>query len=192
MFSVFRQYLADKITLTEEQLALIESRSSIKKLRRKQYLLQEGDVWRHYAFVCKGCLRIYRVDDKGVEHIMKFCIENWWPGDRQSLLVGTPSNYNIDALEDSILLLFTKDNFEALHQEILAFDELVEGLINRSYIVSQDRIHAAISYTSEEKYRHFIEKYLDIFSRVPLHMIASYLGISPETLSRIRTHAAKK
>lgn len=192
MFSVFQQYLADKIVLTEEQLALIQSFATIKKLRKRQYLLQESDVWRHYAFVCKGCLRVYRVDDKGVEHIMKFCIENWWAGDRQSLLAGTPSNYNIDALEDSVLLLFTKENFTTLRQQIPAFDDLVENLINRSYIASQDRIHADISYTSEEKYRNFIEKYPDIFSRVPLHMIASYLGLSPETLSRIRTQAAKK
>ncbi len=192
MFDVFRKYLTDKITLTGPELDRISSVSVIRKLRRKQYLLQEGDVWKHYAFVCKGCLRIYRLDDKGVEHIMKFCIENWWAGDRESLLTGKPTRCYIDALEESVVIMISKENFNTLCKEIHAFDELVNNLIDNSYIASQDRIHVNITYTSEQKYLDFIEKYPDIISRVPLHMIASYLGISAETLSRIRTQFANK
>ncbi|MDJ1505821.1 Crp/Fnr family transcriptional regulator [Xanthocytophaga agilis] len=192
MFEIFYTYLTDKIRITEEEFELIRSKGIIKKLRKRQYLLQEGDVWRYYAFICKGCLRTYRVDAHDNEHILKFLIENWWAGDRESLLNGTPSRYNIDALEDSVLLLFPRQDFEALRDQIPAFDQLITNLIHRSYIASQERIHAAISYTSEEKYLNFIEKYPDIFNRVPLHMIASYLGVSPETLSRIRHLAVKK
>jgi CRP-like cAMP-binding protein len=192
MFEVFSKYLTDKITLSEPELARISSVSVIKKLRRKQYLLQEGDVWRHYAFVCKGCLRIYRLDEKGNEHILKFCIENWWAGDRESLLTGKPSHCFIDALEESTVIMITKENFDNLCTEIPAFNELVNQLLNKTYIASQDRIHSNITYTSEEKYLEFIKKYPDIVSRVPLHMIASYLGISAETLSRIRTQFANR
>lgn len=192
MFEVFQKYLSEKTTLTDTELEMIQSVSFTKKLRKRQYLLQEGDVWKHYCFVARGCLRIYRVDQKGVEHIMKFCIENWWAGDRESLLTGAPSQCNIDALEDSVLILFKKEDYDELRKKIPAFDDMVNTLIHRSYIASQDRIHSAISYTTEEKYQNFIEKYPDIFSRVPLHMIASYLGVSAETLSRIRTHAARK
>lgn len=192
MFEIFSKYLTDKIELTEPELSRISSVSVIKKLRRKQYLLQEGDVWRHYAFVCQGCLRTYRLDENGNEHILKFSIENWWAGDRESLLTGRPSQCFIDALEESVVIMITKENFDKLCQEIPAFNNLVNELLNRTYIASQQRIHANITYTSEEKYRNFIEKYPDITSRVPLHMIASYLGISPETLSRIRTQFAKK
>ncbi|MVT12026.1 Crp/Fnr family transcriptional regulator [Chitinophaga tropicalis] len=192
MFEVFQKYLSEKTTLTDTELEMIQSVSFTKKLRKRQYLLQEGDAWKHYCFVAKGCLRIYRVDQKGVEHIMKFCIENWWAGDRESLLTGSPSQCNIDALEDSVLILFKKEDYDELRKKIPAFDDMVNTLIHRSYIASQNRIHSAISYTTEEKYQNFIEKYPDIFSRVPLHMIASYLGVSAETLSRIRTHAARR
>lgn len=192
MFDVFRKYLTDKISLTEPELARISSVSVIKKLRRKQYLLQEGDVCRHYAFVCKGCLRIYRLDEKGNEHILKFCIENWWAGDRASLLSGKPSSNFIDALEESVVIMITRENFDNLCKEIPTFNDLIDELLDRTYIASQERIHANITYTSEEKYLDFLKKYPDIASRVPLHMIASYLGISAETLSRIRTQHATK
>ncbi|MET0635310.1 MAG: Crp/Fnr family transcriptional regulator [Chitinophagaceae bacterium] len=192
MFDVFAKYLTDKITLSEPELTQISSVSVIRKLRRRQYLLQEGDVWRHYAFVCKGCLRIYRIDEEGNEHILKFCIENWWAGDRESLLTGKPSRCFIDAIEESTVLLITKENFNSLCNEIPVFGGLVNELLDRTYIASQERIHVNITYTSEEKYKDFIEKYPDISTRVPLHMIASYLGISAETLSRIRSQNSKK
>ncbi|MFD2571638.1 Crp/Fnr family transcriptional regulator [Spirosoma soli] len=192
MFDVFKAYLNDKITLTDHQFDLVQSASSLKRLRKRQFLLQEGDIWQRYAFVCQGCLRIYYLDDKGVEHIMKFCIENWWAGDRESLLTGNPARTNIDALEDSVVLLFNKEDFDQLCQTIPAFGQLINTLIDRTYIASQHRIQTNISYSAEEKYVDFIKTYPAIFNRVPLHMIASYLGVSPETLSRIRHQAAAR
>jgi CRP-like cAMP-binding protein len=192
MFDVFQQYLASKGSFTQEDLALIQSLSIIKKLRRRQYLLQEGDVWKYYAFVAKGCLRSYHLDEKGVERIMKFSVENWWAGDRDSLVNGTPSTTNIDALEDAVLIMFKKEDFEQLCQQIPELNKVVNTLVHRSYIAANHRIQAAISYTTEEKYRDFIEKYPDLMNRIPLHMIASYLGVTPETLSRVRSQPAKK
>jgi CRP-like cAMP-binding protein len=192
MFEVFQKYLSDKIAITQEELDLVQSLSFLKKLRKRQYLLQEGDVWKYYAFVCKGCLRTYRTDEKGQEHIMQFSIENWWAGDLESLRSGLPAKSAIEALEDAEVLLFTKENFDIMQQRIPAFKTMVEDILARSFIVHQNRIHAAISYTAEEKYTNFTNSYPQIFNRVPLHMIASYLGVTAETLSRIRKQAAAK
>jgi CRP-like cAMP-binding protein len=191
VFSVFENYIKSRVSITEEALQRIESIGVVKKVRKKQYLLQEGDVCKHYVFVTQGCLRTYTVDDKGIEHILSFAIENWWAGDRESLHTGNPSKFNIDAVEDSVVWLMKKPDFEALCKEIPALNELVMGIMEKSFIASQKRIHAAISYTAQEKYLNFIEQYPDFALRIPQHMIASYLGISAETLSRVRKQTAK-
>lgn len=192
MFEVFRKYVAGKISLTDEQFDRIQLLCVIKKLRKKQYLLQEGDTWKYHAFITRGCLRTYSVDEKGQEHIIYFSIENWWTGDKESLMLNQPSKYNIDAVEDCEVVLFTNSNFELICREIPPFNDMVNVILQRSFVASQSRIHAAISYTAEEKYLNFINKYPGFATRIPQSMIASYLGISPETLSRVRSQSAKK
>ncbi|WP_221391281.1 Crp/Fnr family transcriptional regulator [Dyadobacter sp. NIV53] len=192
MFDVFRNYLTSKVALTDNELEMIEAVSVIKKLRKRQYLLQEGDLWKMNVFICKGCLRTYRVDDKGIEHILNFAIENWWSGDRESLMTGNPAKSNIDALEDSVVLLIEKEKFDNLCDQIPAFNNLINNLLQKSLNASYNRIIANISYTAEEKYLNFIAIRSDIANRIPQHMIASYLGISAETLSRIRNQMSKK
>jgi CRP-like cAMP-binding protein len=155
-------------------------------------LLQEGDLWQHYAFVCSGCLRTYTVDEKSAEHIIKFSIENWWAGDREALLNITPSKYNIDALEESILIMIKREDMDNLFIAIPEFLSMINNLINRTYIAAQNRVNDAMTFSTEERYNQFIQKFPDIFNRVPLHMIASYLGVSAERLSRIRSLSAKK
>jgi CRP-like cAMP-binding protein len=191
VFNVFIKYIKDHVSISDKELDTIISVSSIKSLRRRQYLLQEGDVWKLIAFVVKGCLRTYTVDARGIEHINSFATENWWAGDRESLLTGKPSIYNIDAIEDSEILLITHDNYNMLCREIPAFNQMVTDIHNKSFISAQKRIHVAISYTSEQKYAAFIETYPQLVNRIPLHMIASFLGITPETLSRMRKTTAK-
>jgi CRP-like cAMP-binding protein len=192
MFDIFRKYLEDKIVLTEGDYELIESLSSFKRLRKRQYLLQEGDVCRFNAFVCKGFLRNYYVDDKGQDHIMQFAPENHWVGDRDSMDSGLPSKYNVDALEDCEILLLTKEDFELIRKTVPAFNDFVNDTLKKNLVVLQERIRVSISLSAEEKYSNFISKYPSISNRLPLHMIASYLGISAETLSRVRSSSAKK
>jgi len=192
MFESFQKYLKDKIPLSDEESGMIQAVSVIKKLRKNQYLLQEGDIWRFNAFVCQGCLRTYSVDDKGNEHIINFAQEGWWIGDRESLATGNPSKYNIDAVEESIVLLINKDNFTILMKNIPQFAELVIQIIERSFVASQERINANISGDAEKKYQYFMGKYPRLALRIPQHMIASYLGITPETLSRVRKNYQKK
>lgn len=192
MFAAFQKYLTDKIELSEEEIAAIADVAVVKKLRKKQYLLQEGDVWKYNAFVCRGFLKTFSVDNNGIEHILNFSPENYWTGDRESLTNGTPSRLNIDAIEDSEVLLIKKEAFEALCQQIPQFNNLINSILHKSFLVSQSRILANISLSAEEKYQQFLEKYPAIANRIPQHMIASYIGITPETLTRIRKNGLKK
>jgi len=184
---LFKDYIRGRSTVTEKELDLIAASAQVKKLRKRQYLLQEGDVWKFNAFVLKGCFRTYSVDNNGNEHIIQFAIENWWPGDRASYDSGEPSVYNIEAIEDSEVILIAKSRFEQLRKEIPALNDMVNELLHRSFIVTQGRIHTFISLSAEEKYKQFVDKYPQLATRVPQNMIASYLGITPETLSRIRS-----
>jgi CRP-like cAMP-binding protein len=192
VYEVFQQYVDSQISLSGEQHDWIRSLSVTKKLRKKQYLLQEGDVWRNHAFVSKGLVRTYSIDEKGFEHVIAFAMENWWTGDRESLLSGRPSRYNIDAIEDSEVILIEHSRFQTICREIPAFNDMINEIIDRSFVASQSRINDAISNPVEEKYRNFIDRYPSFATRVPQSMIASYLGITRETLSRIRNKTAKK
>ncbi|WPU97309.1 Crp/Fnr family transcriptional regulator [Mucilaginibacter sp. cycad4] len=192
MFELFKEYISQKTTLAEADYAKIEAVCIYKRLRKKQYLLQEGDVWKYNAFITKGLVRFYSVDENGRENIVSFAKENWWTGDRASLLTGEPSKNNIDAIEDTELVLITKSNFDKLCSEIPAFNDMVNAILNKSFITSQNRIHSAIAFTAEQKYLDFVQRYPDLLLKVPQAMIASYLGITPETLSRVRKETIKK
>lgn len=191
MFEKFAVYLKERASLTSEQLDEIHAVTINKRLRKRQYLLQEGNVCHYNCFVAKGCLRLYRVGEDGVEHILRFAVENWWISDQESYNNGTPSKNNIDALEDSELLLIEKNDFNHIVNNFPNFRTFKDALKARSFDVSQNRIMSNISDTAEEKYKNFIKAYPDISNRVPLHMIASFLGVSRETLSRIRNQFTK-
>ena len=179
-------YLKEKIELSKADEEKIIAVSTTKLLRRKQYLLQEGDVWKYYAFISSGLLIRYSIDDKGVSHISQFSPENHWTGDIYSLLYKVPSIFNIEAIENSEIILIKYDDFQNLCAEISKLKDLVFSLLQRSFAVAQNHINANISNTAEQRYYEFIEKNASIVTRIPQHMIASYLGISPETLTRIR------
>ena len=186
MYEVFQKYMDSKIQLCQEQSDWIRSLSLVRKLRKHQFLLQAGDVCKQHAFVSKGCLRSYSVDSDGVEHTVKFAVENWWIGDRDSLMSGEPAMLNIDAVEDSEVVLLLTKNFDLICQKIPAFNDMVNNLLQSAYNASQNRILANISLSAIEKYEHFLQRYPDLALRIPQGMIASYLGMSPETLSRVR------
>ncbi|QEC80102.1 Crp/Fnr family transcriptional regulator [Mucilaginibacter ginsenosidivorax] len=194
MYDIFLQYVADYsgLTLTEHEIRLIADAFKPKKLRKRQYLLQEGDPCKYLSFINKGALRQFTVDDKGNEHIVRFGIERWWMADYEAFISGTPSSYHIEAVEDSELLQVTKPGINALKISVPAINFMVDKMNQRSYITHQQRIHSAISNTAEDRYTHLMETYPAFLQRFPQNMIASYLGISPETLSRIRKQLAGK
>ena len=192
LLDLLYQKFSERIQLTEEEKEICASFFIPKKLRKRQYLLQEGEKWIHHGFVCEGCLRRYRLNSRGIEHIIQFSIENHWAGDRESLMEGTPTKYNIDAIEDTTLLIIHNNDFEMISKRIPAFHEMINNILQQRLNASQERIHAALSFTAEEKYLHFIETSPNLVNRVPRHMLASYLGIAPETLSRIRKQITEK
>ncbi len=192
MFEAIEKYLREKAGLNADEIAVVKNVCIEKKLRKRQYLLQEGNICHYNCFIVKGCLRLYNVGSDGIEHILRFAVENWWISDRESYNNGTPSKCNIDALENCEVILIDKPDFIYLLETIPNFKIFIDSLLARSYDAIQNRIMTAISYTAEERYHNFIARFPDIFYRIPLHMIASYLGVSRETLSRIRSQSVQR
>lgn len=189
---LFRKF-DEIITLTEEEKKLSRSFFITKKLRKKQYLLQQGDVCKYVAFVDKGLLRSYSVDDKGHEHITQFAFEGWWISDQLSFLTEQPSDYNIEAMEDVELLLLTKQSEEQMLKKIPKFERFFRILLQNNLIATQKRLMNTLSQTAEERYNELVAACPETLpNRIPQHMLASFLGITPETLSRIRRQIATK
>lgn len=189
MFDFLHKKVLETITVTDEEFEFARTLFMPKKLRKRRFLMGEGDVCKYTAFVEKGLLRSYTVDEKGSEHILQFAMEGWWSGDLYSFLTGEPSSYYIEALEDSELLLITKPSWDLLLDEVPAFERYFRILIQNNLIATQRRLMDAMSETAEEKYFKLIQDYPDVVQRVPQHMLASYIGVTRETLSRIRSRS---
>lgn len=186
MFELLYKKISAIITVSEEEFDYFKTLFVLKKLRKRQYFLQEGDVCKYQAFVEKGLLRSYTVDEKGSEHILQFASEGWWMADLSSYLTNEPSFLNIDALEEVQLLLLTKPSWEQAMKKIPALEHYFRIIIQNHLVSTQKRLLQSLAETAEEKYNRFLATYPECVQRVPQHMIASYLGVTRETLSRIR------
>lgn len=187
MYEVFFQKFNDKVALTETEELHIKQYLTPKKLRKRQYLHQEGDVCKHIAIVEKGALRSYLVDENGQEHITAFALEGWTISDLSSFMHEQISAQNIDALEDCELILISKSSHLELLQTMPKYETYIRILVTDAYVALQKRMLGMISMSPENRYKSFIELYPNIVQRVPQHMIASYMGLSAETISRIRS-----
>ncbi|MET0466432.1 MAG: Crp/Fnr family transcriptional regulator [Chitinophagaceae bacterium] len=186
MHELLSRNIKQKISLSPQQEDLLKTFFIPKKIRKKQFLLQEGEVCQYAAFVEKGLLRSYTIDKKGNEHILQFAMEDWWISDLFSFYSGEPSVYMIEAMEDAELLLIKKDRYEDLLQAVPAMERYFRLLLQNNLIATQRRLNDKLSLPAEELYLKLVETCDSIPQRVPQHMIASFLGITRETLSRIR------
>jgi CRP-like cAMP-binding protein len=186
MYEPILSNVARHIQLTEQEKKFFTSLLKYRKLRRKQYLIQAGEIVQHEYFVTKGLLRAYTIDNKGQEHIAMFAMEDWWISDLYSFLTNTPATQHIDALEDSEIFSIEKTDLEKLYIEIPKFERFFRILLQNAFVSTQRRVLSSISQTAEEQYYAFIKKYPQLGERIPQHQIASFLGITPETISRIR------
>ncbi|MFY8024615.1 MAG: Crp/Fnr family transcriptional regulator [Sediminibacterium sp.] len=191
MFEVFFSQVKDKVLLSEAEQKLVKTFFSPKKIRKRQYLLQEGNICKHLAFVEKGLLRSYNVDEKGIEHMIHFAWEGWWMADMLSFLSIEPSTYHIDAIEDSELLLISRSDFEDMLLEVPVMERFYRILFQNNIISKERRLISSISNSAEEKFIHLSATNPELIKRIPQQLVASYLGITPETLSRIKNKLNK-
>lgn len=186
MWDLLFKNLSKYVELTPDDCEIIRSLFVYRKFRKRQYIQQEGDVTRFETFVVKGITRTYEVDDAGQEHVIQFGIEDWWVGDLYSFLTEIPSSYNIDCLEDTEVLQITKNDQEKLYHQVPTMERHFRILVQNAFIASTKRLSSSLSKSASERYEEFIQRYPHIEQRVPNHQIASYLGITPQSLSRIR------
>lgn len=188
------QYINAKIDnkLTESDISVLSEVFHLKKFRKHQYLIQSGDICKIAAFVVKGALKKYTIDNAGKENILELYIDNWWAGDKESFMIGTPTPYYIDAYEDSELLVITKDDFTNKLSKLTVMSELNNVLTDKQSFQLMKRLHSSQILTAEQKLEQLQNTYPEFFQRFPQHIIASYLGMTKETLSRIRSNALKK
>lgn len=192
MFEVFFSHITEKVSLTTEEKDMVKTFFVTKKLRKRQYLLQEGDVCKYLSFVTKGLLRSYNVDDKGDEHINLFALEGWWISDMYSFFSGEKAILNIDAIEDAEVLMITPADFEEMTLKVPKMDRYFRLLFQNSLVTKERRLMSSITHTAEEKYMLLAEFNPQLIKRIPQNLIASYLGLAPETLSRIKKNIASR
>lgn len=188
MYQVLKESFQNHVSLSDAEWEMCKSNFRPKRMLKRQFLLQEGDVCRELAFVEKGALYSYTVDSKGNQHVIRFAFEGWWMANLQSFFTGNPTTLNIEVLEDSELLVLDRKYHKKLLDEIPAYERYHRIIIQNAYVALQQRAENALGLTAEEKYSRLIEQSPEFMNRVPLNLVASYLGVSPETLSRVRSN----
>ena len=186
MINLLKQNIAGHISLSEKDMEVFCNLFQHKSIKKKNFLLSEGDVCRFEGFVTKGLFRVYHIDQNGFNQILYFAVENWWFTDIDSFTNGTPSQLYIEALEDSEMLLISKKDKEFAYINLPAIEKLFRVMTQKTHVAMQRRMIDSLSKTADQRYLDFIEKYPQIAQRLSNLQIAAYLGISHEFLSKIR------
>lgn len=192
MYDILYANVNKRVPLTKKEWFAWEKFFIPRKLRKREFLIQEGELCRLLAFVNSGCLRSYTVDARGEEHVNQFAIRDWWISDLQNYVTGGTTVHSIDALQDSEILILEKSARDKLLDTAPGADRFFRILQEASYIASNRRIDSLLKDTAEERYLAFLKTYPSLVEQIPQHQIASYLGITPQSLSRIRKELSKK
>ncbi|GGI58129.1 Crp/Fnr family transcriptional regulator [Winogradskyella haliclonae] len=180
-------YINKFISLTVEEENILLSKTTNRRYLKDQYIVQQGDVCKSVNFIISGCTKTFYMDQEGQEHIVMFAIEDWWTSDLGSHITQTPADFNVQCIEQTQLIQFTYDNLEELYKEIPKLERLFRKIVERAFVASQKRIIRNFSLSAKERYQVFKTTYPKIDQRVPQYMIASYLGITKEFLSKIKS-----
>lgn len=191
-FDVLQLYLVARAAFSAEELAFMRTLFLPRTLAAGAFLQRAGDTSRYAAFVARGCLRSFVIDAKGKEHVVQFAPEQWWLADAISLNTGTPSQYFFAAIEDCNLLLIDAPGQQQIVDRVPGYSEAMRAGLQKHAAAKDLRIVKSLSASAEERYVDFMQTFPTIAQRVPQWMLASYLGVSPETVSRIRKHLARK
>ncbi|PKH50899.1 hypothetical protein CXF68_09455 [Tenacibaculum sp. Bg11-29] len=181
------EYINKFITLTDEEETFLLSKIVHRNYLKDQYIAQQGDICKTVNFIISGCTKTFYMDLEGQEHIVMFSIEDWWTSDLGSFITQTPADFNVQCIEGTQLIQFTYDNLEELYKEIPKLERLFRKIVERAFAASQKRIIRNFSLTAKERYHIFKDSYPAINQRIPQYMIASYLGITKEFLSKIKS-----
>ncbi|BDD11224.1 hypothetical protein FUAX_36560 [Fulvitalea axinellae] len=180
------EYIRRYVSFSDNENEVFQSFLRVKKLNKKDFLLREGQLCKSRYFVVKGCVRLYYIDSKGNEQIIHFGIDKWWITDYESLINDIPSKLYIQATEDAELLELSRERFDELCRRIPKLERFFRKIMEKTYISSQKRIEYMFSMSGEELFKHFIANNPEFARRVPQYMIASYLGLSPEFVSKVK------
>jgi CRP-like cAMP-binding protein len=181
------KYISNYITLTTEEIDFLKSKVLYRKYLKGQYIVQQGDVCKYSGFVISGCTKTFYADKEGQEHIVMFSIEDWWASDMGSFVTQTPADFNVQCLENTELIIFPYDIIEELYIEIPKLERFFRKILEKALAASQKRIVRSFSLSAKEQYLYFRNQYPKIEQRIPQYMIASYLGITKEFLSKIKS-----
>jgi len=190
-YSSFLNYINNYIDLSEKEIAFLRSNTNYKKYLKGHYIVQQGAVCKHTNFIISGCTKNFYVDQQGQEHIVTFAIENWWSADLSSFITQTPSDFNVKCIEATEVIQFTYQNQDEIFQNIPKMETLFRKLLEKALVSSQKRIVNNFSLSAKDQYLYFKKQFSTIEQRVPQYMVASYLGITKEFLSKIKTELAK-
>lgn len=185
------EYFSKLLPLESDEIEAVKTAFIERKIKRRQFILQEGEVCKLNTFVVEGCFRMYFVDEKGKEHNIQFAVENWWIGDIGSFHSEEPSKLNIEAIENSVILQIKKQDQLDLFVNYPKFNQIFRVFTENALVAFQRRVLQNISSTAEERYLDFVNRYPNFFNRISNVQIASFLGVTPEFLSTIRKKIAK-
>ncbi|SFC16225.1 cAMP-binding domain of CRP or a regulatory subunit of cAMP-dependent protein kinases [Flexibacter flexilis DSM 6793] len=185
MSELFRQHIEKIVPLTDQEFALVSSFFVKKKLKKHQFLVQAGELAPYDFWVEKGLLRAYLLEENGKEQILQFAMEDWWITDYQAHFSAQPATLNVDCLEDCQVLCISQEDKDRLCAQLQKFEHFFRKKSNAGYVALQKRILSLLTDQAHERYQQFLSLYPSIIQRVPKKYIASYLGVSRETLSRL-------
>ncbi len=188
-FDLLLKNISTKVELSENDMQKIIPFFKSKTIKKKKDLLRNGDVCKELAFVGSGALRSYSVDEKGIEHVLQIALENYWISDLQSFLTNNPSDLTIEAIEDTEVLLISSFDLDRIYLEVPLMERFFRKLFENAYINTLMRLNSSQSESADIRYKKLLSNHPNLLKRIPLIYIASYLGITPESLSRIRKNA---
>ena len=187
MYNSLLEHIRRFVSLTGEEEDILVNVLHHKKVRKKEFLLKEQQICPANHFVLKGCFRMYFIQENGVEQIIQFAIENWWITDYQSLDWQVPSRFYIQAIEPSEVAILDYSVTADLCNRIPKLDRYFRLIVQRAYAAAQQNLLFIYTFSGEERYHHFSEAFPEFIQRVPQYMVASYLGFTPEFVSKIKS-----
>lgn len=186
MFDAIVTHIKKHVSLDDDEATLLTSLLTVQEVKKKEHLLKAGEICNDNYFIVSGCFRLYIINQKGVEQVIQFGIENWWITEYVSLKSGKASGFYIQAVENAAVIVLNKKVQEELFEKIPQLERYFRIVLEKAYASQLMRINYIFNLSGEEQYRHFNRNFPEFVQRVPQYMLASYLGITPEFLSKLR------